>query len=480
MSVPVRETAPDRELVIDAGFVQRELARTRSRRLEPLQRAGLPRPTGGRTTWIGDLQQGDGGKGAMTDRLAAHHDVVVRVQGGDNAGHTTVFSDGAGGDVVLKNHILPSGLRHPGVIGILANGVLVNAERLAQELAEFSPSMPGLESRLFISGRAHMILPLHIMVDERQEIARSRSGTAIGTTKRGIGPANVAKVNRIGLRVHDLHDLRVVQERIDAAVEFFGLPEEETQRNMDWVLAHRPALLAREVDSARLLRDLVAEGHTVLFEGAQGPLIDLEHGIYPFVTTSPTAVHSVGAGAGFDLADVDHRIGVLKVYQTMVGNGAFVSEDLSHTGARLRVDGDEFGTTTGRDRRCGWLDLVQARWAIEVNGFTSIVLTKLDVLDGFDTIGLCVAYERDGELLVEFDAENEALERCTPVFRYFPGWLSSTSGLDSYEELPVNARKLIEFVSSQLRTDISGVTVGPRDSDMLLRHGSPLDEIMGR
>ena len=468
------------ESLIDANYVANALADCRLRRLHTVQRAGLGEPRGALTTWVGDLQQGDGGKGAMTDRLAARHQVVVRVQGGDNAGHTTVFRDHSGRDVVLKNHILPSGLRHFGVIGILANGVLINAERLVTELREFAAVVPGLEDRLFVSGRAHLILPLHITVDERQEEARAMAGTVIGTTKRGIGPANVAKVNRIGLRVHDLHDPAVVEQRIRSAVRFFDLPESEITRNVEWISRHRDALLSREIDSTRLVDDLVTAGYSVLFEGAQGPLIDLEHGIYPFVTTSPTAVHSVGAGAGFDLSRVGHRVGVLKTYQTMVGNGAFVSEDHSELGARLRTEGDEFGTTTGRDRRCGWLDLVQARWAIEVNRFSSIVLTKLDVLDSFESIGVCVGYERDNELIVEFDAEHESLIRCTPVFAYLPGWQADTSGISSFEELPLEARQFVEFVSAQLRIDVDGVTVGPRDDDMLLRHGTALERVMAR
>lgn len=460
--------------LIDEAFVASARADRREARLAPLRALGLRPVASPTTTWVGDLQQGDGGKGAMTDRLAASHQVVVRVQGGDNAGHTTVFRDADGGDVVLKNHIIPSGMRHPGTIGVLANGVLVNAERLVTELAEFSRVMPGVAERVLLSGRAHLILPLHLEVDRRQEQEKALAGQAIGTTRRGIGPTNVSKVNRIGVRVTDLHDMATVEDRVRRNVAFFGLPESHVAETMAWLATYRDVLLEREVDATRLINDLVETGHSVLFEGAQGPLIDFEHGIYPYVTTSPTAVYSVTSGAGFDLSRVDHRIGVLKVYQTMVGNGAFVSEDHSELGDRMRLEGEEVGTTTGRARRCGWLDLVQARWAVEMNRFTSVVLTKLDVLDGFERIGVCVGYERDGELHVEFDAEHTLLERCTPVFHYFDGWMTSTTDAATFEDLPLEARRFVAFVSAQLGTEVGAVTVGPRDVDMLVRPGTRL------
>jgi adenylosuccinate synthase len=314
-------------------------------------------------------------------------------------------------------------------------------------------------------------------VDHAQEAARS-AATAIGTTKRGIGPANVSKTNRIGVRVTDLRDMGVVEERIRANVAFFGLDEQDVATNLAWLAQYRELLLERCVDTSRLINDLVESGHSVLFEGAQGPLIDLEHGIYPYVTTSPTAIHSVGSGSGFDVSRVQNRIGVLKVYQTMVGNGAFVSEDHDELGTRMRVEGDEFGTTTGRSRRCGWLDLVQARWAVEVNGFTSIVVTKLDVLDSFDRVGVCVGYALDGELVLEFDAEHAVLEQCTPVFRYFDGWLTSTKDVETYEDLPLEARRLVDFIGRQVGVEIGAVTVGPRDEDMLVRSGTRLSTLV--
>jgi adenylosuccinate synthase len=425
-------------------------------------------------TWVGDLQQGDGGKGAMADRLGLSHQLIVRTQGGDNAGHTTVFASSSGQNVVLKNHIVPSGLRHPGCIGVLGNGVLLNAERLSDELAAFAQHVPDIANRVLVSSRAHLVLPLHRLVDGYQEDLKRLSADEIGTTHRGIGPANVSKVNRIGIRVGDLRDMALVEQRLRANVEFFHLEPFLVKQNLEWLAGYRQLLLSLATDSRRLINTAVTEGYSVLFEGAQGPLIDLEHGIYPYVTTSPTAIYSVCSGSGVDLSSLTCRVGVLKLYQTMVGNGAFVSEDHGQLGDRLRRIGDEVGTTTGRPRRCGWLDLVHAHWAVGLNQYTSVVLTKLDVLDDFDEIGVCVAYERNGAILAHFEPEHQALMECTPVYRYFPGWNSSTTGLDSYDQLPERARQLIDFIGQYLGVDISGVTKGPRDSDILVPAASEL------
>ena len=460
--------------LIDPAFLD---AIRMSRRRQRLARTLLPVPAPSgraRTTWVGDLQQGDGGKGAMTDRLARVHHAVVRVQGGDNAGHTTVFTDTQGNDVVVKNHVIPSGLRQPTTIGIIGNGMLINAQRLADELQALSPVMADLSDRVFVSDRAHLILPLHRVVDATQEDAKELTGRAVGTTRRGIGPANVSKVNRIGIRVGDLSDWSVVTSRVTDNITFFGLGAEHIDVNLSWLADHTKMLLDRAVDSIRLIDDLVSSGYSVLFEGAQGPLIDLERGIYPYVTTSPTAIHSVASGGGFDISRIDHRIGVLKVYQTMVGNGAFVSEDHADVGQQLRLKGEEFGTTTGRSRRCGWLDLLQARWAVDVNHFTSVVLTKLDVLDTFERIGVCVAYELDGRIIAEFEPDHDQLCRCRPVYRYFDGWLSSTRHVATYDALPDRAREFVDFIADHLGVEVGAVTKGPRDSDMLVRLGSDL------
>jgi len=446
--------------------------------LRPFVELGVERPRGQQVTWIGDLQQGDGGKGAMTDRLAAVHQFVVRVQGGDNAGHTTVFTHGHGYDIVVRNHLLPSGLRYPSRIGIIGNGVMVNAERLAEELDSFAAHTPDIGQRVFISDRAHLVLPLHRTVDAAQERRKQHRSTAIGTTLRGIGPASVSKINRIGVRVRDLRDQDLVRDKVADNVEFFRLSRRHVEENLAWLERHRNLLLGRVIDSMRVVNAAVDDGYSVLFEGAQGPLIDIEHGIYPYVTTSPTAFYSVASGSGVDPSKVTRRIGVLKAYQTMVGNGAFVSEDQGELGQRLRLVGAEYGATTGRPRRCGWLDLVHARWAVELNCYTSVVLTKLDVLDGFETIGVCVAYERNDGIHLGFLPEQDFLADCRPVYRHFAGWLCSTKGLTSYEGLPAAARVFVDFIADYLDVPISAVSKGPRPEDMLVFPDGELGEML--
>ncbi|MFC5187475.1 adenylosuccinate synthetase [Actinomadura harenae] len=461
-----------------AGEARRHRERRRGELLELLTRRGLELPRSQRLTWISDMQQGDGGKGAMTDRLAPSHQIVVRVQGGDNAGHTTVFRDAEGSDVVLKGHLLPSGLRHDRTVGVIANGVLLNPGTLAAEITDLARRGVDCSGRLLLSDRAHLVLPLHLLADARQEDGLRKDGRAIGTTQRGIGPANVCRTNRSGVRVRDLDDMAVVEGRIRQSAALLGLPDEHVPESLAWLEEHRHFLQRHSVDSVRLLNAAADAGYSILFEGAQGPLIDLDHGIYPYVTTSATAIHSVASGTGLDLTRIHHRVGVLKCYQTMVGNGAFVTEDTGELGARLRERGQETGTTTGRPRRCGWLDLPHARWAAELNGNTSVALTKLDVLDGFDLIGVCVGYERDGRRYLPFEPDHAYLAGCAPMYAYLPGWRTSTRAVRRYADLPAEARALADFVSRYLDLPVSGIGTGPRDTDLLTVPLGELDHLM--
>ncbi|WP_320783418.1 adenylosuccinate synthetase [Streptomyces sp. CRN 30] len=457
------------------------VAARRARRqalLAPLTEGAGPPPARQHITWVGDLQQGDGGKGAMTDRLAAFHQVTARVQGGDNAGHTTVFREADGDVRTVKNHLLPSGVRHPGVVGVVANGVLVNAETLAREITELSEIAPDLRRRLVLSDRAHLVLPSHREVDGRQESERDSSGDGIGTTRRGIGPANVSKANRMGIRVADLRDPVLLRRRLRQNARFFGLPSDRAERDLAWLSRYTGLLLSLAGDSVTLLRSAVEAGYSVVLEGAQGPMLDVEHGVYPYVTTSPTAFYSVTSGSGLDGSLVGHRVGVLKAYQTMVGNGPFVTEDREGLGDRLRRAGEEFGTTTGRSRRCGWLDLTHARWAVSLNRYTSVVVTKLDVLDGFDRIGVCVSYAAPDGGHREFLPDNGHLARCSPVYCWLPGWRSPTRGLSRYEDLPVQARDFLSYVSDYLGVEVAAAGVGPAQREMLVRPGSRLAAVM--
>ncbi|MEU2085797.1 adenylosuccinate synthase [Streptomyces albus] len=454
-------------------------ARERRRReaLAPLEEIAGPPPSRQHLTWVGDLQQGDGGKGAMTDRLTPFHQITARVQGGDNAGHTTVFEDAEGQTRVLKNHLLPSGLRHPRVLGVIANGVLVNAETLASEVRELGREMPALRNRLLVSDRAHLVLPLHREVDARQERERGAS-QAIGTTRRGIGPANVSKVNRIGVRVGDLRDPESLRRRVEQNLRFFQLPPRQADRELAWLARHRDLVLSLAGDSVGFLNAAVDAGYSVVLEGAQGPMLDIEHGVYPYVTTSPTAFYSVSSGSGLDGSLVDNRVGVLKAYQTMVGNGPFVTEDLSTLGDRLRSAGEEFGTTTGRSRRCGWLDLVHARWAVALNRYSSIVVTKLDVLDGFDHVGICVGYTAPGGGHSDFVPDNAHLSRCAPVYCWLPGWRTSTRGVRDYADLPAEARNFLRCIEDYLGVEVAAAGVGPAQHDLVLVPGSRLARLM--
>ncbi|WP_369215833.1 adenylosuccinate synthetase [Streptomyces flavofungini] len=447
--------------------------------LAPLVKGVGPPPERQHITWVGDLQQGDGGKGAMTDRLAVFHQITARVQGGDNAGHTTVYQEASGRIRTLKNHLLPSGMRHPGVLGVIANGVLVNAETLAEEIKDLSAVVPSLRRRLVVSDRAHLVLPSHRAVDGRQESERGRSGDLIGTTRRGIGPANVSKANRIGIRVADLRDPALLRRRLRQNARFFGLTQDRAEQDLAWLSRYSDLLLSLAGDSVTLLRSAVDAGYSVVLEGAQGPMLDVEHGVYPYVTTSPTAFYSVTSGSGLDGTLVDHRVGVLKAYQTMVGNGPFVTEDHHELGQRLRGSGEEFGTTTGRSRRCGWLDLPHARWAVSLNRYTSVVVTKLDVLDTFDRIGVCVSYATPDTAHGEFLPDNDYLQRCAPVYCWLPGWRRPTRGLTRYEDLPVEARNFLAYISDYLGVEVAAAGVGPAQRDVLIAPGSRLAPVMG-
>ncbi len=428
-----------------------------------------------RITWIGDLQQGDGGKGAMVDRLAPHHNICVRVQGGDNAGHTSAFVDEAGNTKTLSYHIIPSGLRFAHTIGLLSDGVMVNPERLSEELDRLCEINPTAKDRLFIGERAHIVLPYHRVVDCGLEDLAAKTNAEIGTTRRGIGPANISKTNRIGIRVIDLQDMKHVRSLVEANAVFFGLPKSIVDESMGWIDKYRELLIKLTVQSDDLLRDAIEDGYSVLFEGAQGPLIDINRGIYPYVTTCPTAFYSVDCAAGVDAVKVDRRIGVLKAYQTMVGEGAFVTEDKEELGDRLRTLGNEFGTTTSRPRRSGWLDLVQSKWAVTTNCLTSAVITKLDVLDTFKEISVCVAYKFNDEIIVDFKPEHKYLLECRPIYKTFEGWSESTKDVGSYDQLPENAKKFVEFIGEYLEIPISGVSKGPSEFDLLARSGRDLD-----
>jgi len=411
-------------------------------------------------TVVVGAQWGDEGKGKIVDALAERADVVARYQGGPNAGHSVIHR---GETLVL--HLVPSGILHAGRRCLIGNGVVIDPARLREEVAKLESRGVHASRQLGVSAAAHLILPYHRAVEASFE----RGPSAIGTTGRGIGFAYRDKAARTGLRVADLFDpahftaqadrnlVRLRQEYPEAAAELAAMSGASLHRELAEVARWLEPLVT---DVGEELHAALAEGRRVLLEGAQGTLLDLDHGTYPYVTSSPASAAGAPLGVGLGPRAVDEVVGVTKAYATRVGHGPFPSEMPSELGARLREAGDEYGATTGRPRRCGWLDLSALRYAARVNGLSQLVVTKLDVLDAFDEVRVAVGYERDGEAVRGFPAGARALERCTPVWRVFPGWRCSTSGARRWSELPRAARDYLEWVEREVGVPIRAVSVG--------------------
>jgi adenylosuccinate synthase len=418
-------------------------------------------------------QWGDEGKGRFTDLLAAQTDIVGRYSGGDNAGHTVTV-----GDDVFKLHLIPSGIIHEGVTCLIGGGTVVNPAVLLREMAGLAERGVNVgPERLKLSRKAHLITPAHIALDKAKEAARGDE--AIGTTLRGIGPAYTDKAGRTGLRAGLLSDPEALADAIQAHVEshnqvltgIYGAePLDATAVAADFA-AHAQQLAPHLIDETVLLHEALAQGRHILAEGAQGTLLDLDHGTYPFVTSSsPTAAGAL-IGLGIGPRHVARVIGVAKVFTSRVGSGPFPCELSGETAVRLRGTGenpwDEYGTTTGRPRRVGWLDLVILHHAVRINGLTELVLTKLDVLSGLSEIPVCVAYELDGQTTTYLPPDCAALARCQPVYETLPGWQEDVSQARTPADLPTNARRYIEFIGEALQTPISYVSVGPARSQVV-------------
>jgi adenylosuccinate synthase len=424
------------------------------------------------------MQWGDEGKGKIVDLLGAAFDAVVRFQGGNNAGHTVQF-----GDRHFALHLIPSGVLHPGKRCLLGNGMVIDPDAFFEELEGLSEQGVDVEGRLFISDRAHVILPAYRALDLAREEARGKA--MIGTTAKGIGPAYENKASRAGLRMGDLSepDLEARVERllgrVGAELEQLGKSApsvaEEVERCRRWAERLRPMLR----NSVYLLHDWMADGDSILFEGAQGVLLDVDHGTYPYVTSSNTSAGGVATGSGIAPRAVDGSIGVLKAYTTRVGSGPFVTELEGQLGEYLRDRGNEFGTTTGRPRRCGWLDTVVARYSRMINGVDAIALTKLDVLDTLDEIQICVGYRIDGEMRRDVPASLDELARAEPLYRALPGWKSGTVGIVEFDDLPQAARNYIAVVEEEVGAPVGLVSTGPRREETVLRRGTRLTELTG-
>lgn len=405
-------------------------------------------------------QWGDEGKGKATDLLGGRVDYVVRFQGGNNAGHTVVI-----GDQKFALHLLPSGILTPSVIPVIGNGVVIDPSVLLEEMRALGER--GIDtSRLVISANAHLITDYHVTLDKVTE--RFLGNAKIGTTGRGIGPTYADKISRIGIRVQDLFDPSILRQKVQGAlatrnqvlVKVYNRRAMDVEAIVDGLLAYAEPLRPYVADTGLLLNQALDAGSVVLLEGGQGTLLDVDHGTYPFVTSSNATAGGACTGSGIGPTRITRVIGILKAYTTRVGSGPFPTELLDADGERLRTIGGERGVTTGRPRRCGWFDAPIARYASRVNGLTDTFLTKLDVLTGFERIPVCIAYEIDGVQHAELPMTQTQFHHAKPVYEFLPGWNQDISAARSLEELPANARTYVQFLEDISGTRISAIGVG--------------------
>ena len=406
-------------------------------------------------------QWGDEGKGKIVDHLSEKADIVARYQGGANAGHTVVI-----GDKEYVLHLIPSGIFHPHVACVIGNGVVIDPMALMDEINQLQQLKIDIKGRLFISHNAHLIMPYHKLLDT----IREQTTEKIGTTGRGIGPAYIDKFMRVGIRIVDLLDQDVfaskLKRNIDEKNQILKKIYGETELDVDNIVCQYEEFDKKideyVTDTALFLNKAFREGKNILAEGAQGALLDVDHGTYPFVTSSNPTSGGACTGLGIPPTCITGILGVVKSYSTRVGNGPFPTELNDETGLRLRETGGEYGATTGRPRRCGWFDAVSVRYSAMINGFKDIAITKLDVLDTFDEIKICIGYQNEKKILKTFPTDLKSLESIVPLYETFGGWKTSTSGITSFAALPSNARKYIETIGSLTGTDVRMVSVGAR------------------
>jgi adenylosuccinate synthase len=414
-------------------------------------------------------QWGDEGKGKLVDWLSERADVVVRFQGGHNAGHTLVI-DG----ITFKLSLLPSGIVRPGKLSVIGNGVVIDPWALAAEIAQLSSQGVAVSrDNLRIAGNATLILPLHRELDQMREAAAGAG--KIGTTGRGIGPAYEDKVGRRAIRVNDLNDLSTLGPKIDRLLAHHnalrrGLSQQEVK--VDELLVQlaeiAPSVLTYSDAVWSLLDDLRREGKRILFEGAQGILLDIDHGTYPYVTSSNTVAGQAASGSGLGPSAIGYVLGIAKAYTTRVGSGPFPTEQDNETGEYIGLRGREFGTVTGRKRRCGWFDAVLVRQAIKTSGIHGIALTKLDVLDGLKEIKVGVGYILDGKRMDRFPAAEEAQKRVVPIYESFEGWQDTTAGARSWAQLPAQAIKYVRYLEELIECQVALLSTSPERDDTIL------------
>jgi adenylosuccinate synthase len=411
-------------------------------------------------------QWGDEGKGKIVDLVTPHFSIVARYQGGHNAGHTVYVN---GKKFVLR--LIPSGILHPGVMCVIGNGVVVDPKALLAEVDELVAAGIDVGSRIVISDKAHLILPYHRDLDLLSEARRGER--KIGTTSRGIGPAYEDKIARRGIRVGDLADPAGLEQNVRANVDARNRLVQDTTMDAREVLAdlakHAARLKPWVRDVSLMLSEAMKKGQSILFEGAQGTLLDIDHGTYPYVTSSNASIGGVCTGLGVPPKAIGGVLGVVKAYTTRVGEGPMPTELTGEMGNRLRDSGNEYGAVTGRPRRCGWYDAVVARYGVRINGLDALALTKLDVLDGLDRIDICTAYTCGGRTLTEFPSDLAQLAACTPVYESMPGWQTPTKGVRRYEDLPEAARRYIAKLEDVSGVKAAIVSTGSERNDTILR-----------
>lgn len=415
-------------------------------------------------------QWGDEGKGKATDLLGSRVDYVVKFNGGNNAGHTVVV-----GSEKYALHLLPSGILTPNVTPIISNGVVVDIEVLFEELDALSSR--GVDvSKLKVSANAHVITQYHRTLDKVTE--RFLGKRQIGTTGRGIGPSYADKINRVGIRIQDLFDENILRQKVEGALEqknhllvkVYNRRAITVDEIVTELLSYAERLRPMVDDTALLLHNAIEDGKTVLFEGGQATMLDVDHGTYPFVTSSNATSGGAITGSGVAPNKIDRVIAVVKAYTTRVGAGPFPTELFDESGEFLRANGFEFGTTTGRPRRCGWYDAPIARYTARINGVTDFVLTKLDVLTGLETIPVCVAYDVDGVRFDEVPVSQSDFHHATPIYENFPGWTEDITGARNFEDLPKNAQDYVLAIEAISGSRISVIGVGPGRDEVIVRH----------
>jgi adenylosuccinate synthase len=424
-------------------------------------------------------QWGDEGKGKIVDLFSDRFDIVARYQGGNNAGHTIFIGDKK---FVLK--LIPSGILRPGKKAVIGNGLVIDPAALLAEIDALESSGIDVRANLFISNRAHVLFPAHRMMENMSEGRAGR--VSIGTTSRGIGPCYEDKIGRRGVRIADLLDGEAFHAHYDSVMEekaaiakLFGIyVEQDFRQTRDDYDAFTDRIRPMVCDTALLLNRAINDGQSVMFEGAQGSMLDIDHGTYPFVTSSSATAGGACTGTGVAPTRISGVIGVSKAYITRVGGGPFPTEALDGAGERIRTRGNEFGAVTGRARRCGWFDVPLMRYTAAINGFDSLVVTKLDVLDEFEQIPVCVAYRIDGRAVTEMPPTVAEVQKIEPVYECMPGWSSSTFGIDSYDALPQKAKDYLAFLEQRTGVEAGCISTGPERNQTIVRPGSRLEKLL--